>query len=259
MVVPFRSVQRPERRKGRPLPASRRSDGPRHGSARSRTPFRPAPGIVCCRIGQAGRMQTEKRRPPGSRHVRACTRRCAGAALSRPPRRWSRSDKRGGRTWATGERRLARRMVRHRATGGRFVRDTSQFRNWITAGRRAGPPARAASPPKRALSPLRLAGLPLGAPHADLPRAQGAGGHDRRLGRASRHAVEGWELRDDYPGATGDRLHGYSYLREVYLGADPEMSGRVTVPVLWDKQRETIVSATNRRRSSACSTRPSTG
>ena len=53
---------------------------------------------------------------------------------------------------------------------------------------------------------------------------------------------DGWEFRTDFPGATGDRLFGLPYMRDIYLRADPKASGRVTVPVLWDKQRDTIVS-----------------
>jgi glutathionyl-hydroquinone reductase len=53
---------------------------------------------------------------------------------------------------------------------------------------------------------------------------------------------DGWTFRTDEDGATGDRLMGLSYLREVYLAADPAASTRVSVPVLWDKQRRTIVS-----------------
>ncbi|MDY6860242.1 MAG: glutathione S-transferase C-terminal domain-containing protein, partial [Pseudomonadota bacterium] len=44
------------------------------------------------------------------------------------------------------------------------------------------------------------------------------------------------------PGATGDTLYGLPFLRDIYTKAVPDVSGRVTVPVLWDKQRETIVS-----------------
>ena len=47
---------------------------------------------------------------------------------------------------------------------------------------------------------------------------------------------------DDFDGATGDDLYGFEKLYELYLKADDNYSGRVTVPVLWDKQRETIVS-----------------
>ncbi len=48
---------------------------------------------------------------------------------------------------------------------------------------------------------------------------------------------QGWEFSDDHP----DPLYGSDYLREVYVDADPEYTGRVTVPVLWDEQEETIV------------------
>ena len=53
---------------------------------------------------------------------------------------------------------------------------------------------------------------------------------------------EGWEFRTDFEGATGDALFGADYMREIYTRADPKISGRVTVPVLWDKERGTIVS-----------------
>jgi putative glutathione S-transferase len=51
---------------------------------------------------------------------------------------------------------------------------------------------------------------------------------------------EGWSFREA-PGATGDGLHGARFLRESYLRADPHATGRVTVPVLWDKREDTIV------------------
>jgi putative glutathione S-transferase len=50
----------------------------------------------------------------------------------------------------------------------------------------------------------------------------------------------GWELREA-PGATGDHLYGSRYLHEIYTRAKPDHTGRVTVPVLWDQQRQTIV------------------
>lgn len=55
------------------------------------------------------------------------------------------------------------------------------------------------------------------------------------------HMLEhGWEFK---PGmaATGDLLYGLHYLYEIYLKADKHYSGRVTVPVLWDKKEKTIV------------------
>ena len=53
---------------------------------------------------------------------------------------------------------------------------------------------------------------------------------------------DGWTFDTDFPGATGDRLLGKRLLREVYLDPDPQATGRVTVPVLWDKATGTIVS-----------------
>ncbi|MEC7965424.1 MAG: glutathione S-transferase family protein, partial [Pseudomonadota bacterium] len=53
---------------------------------------------------------------------------------------------------------------------------------------------------------------------------------------------DGWHFGSDYEGATGDTLYGLPFARDIYLKAMPNMSGRVTVPILWDKERETIVS-----------------
>ncbi|MGH0030740.1 MAG: glutathione S-transferase family protein [Myxococcota bacterium] len=51
---------------------------------------------------------------------------------------------------------------------------------------------------------------------------------------------QGWVFGDS-PGATPDPILGARHLHEVYVKADPHYTGRVTVPVLWDLQRETIV------------------
>jgi len=50
----------------------------------------------------------------------------------------------------------------------------------------------------------------------------------------------GWEFAE-FPGSSPDALHGARYLYQVYTRAKADYSGRVTVPVLWDKQTETIV------------------
>lgn len=52
---------------------------------------------------------------------------------------------------------------------------------------------------------------------------------------------DGWTFVDDVPGATGDRLGDAAFLREVYVRADAQYTGRVTVPVLWDREKQTIV------------------
>lgn len=54
-------------------------------------------------------------------------------------------------------------------------------------------------------------------------------------------ADDGWEFSPSKDGCTADSENGTSYLRDVYTRADPEYTGRVTVPVLWDRRRETIV------------------
>ena len=51
---------------------------------------------------------------------------------------------------------------------------------------------------------------------------------------------DGWEF-GDFPGSTPDPIHGARYLHEVYTRAVPDYTGRVTVPVLWDKEQQSIV------------------
>ncbi|HEU4726450.1 MAG TPA: glutathione S-transferase C-terminal domain-containing protein [Kofleriaceae bacterium] len=53
---------------------------------------------------------------------------------------------------------------------------------------------------------------------------------------------EGWTLRPDDPDPIGSAKH----LRDVYLRADPSYSGRVTVPVLWDRKANTIINNESR-------------
>ncbi len=57
---------------------------------------------------------------------------------------------------------------------------------------------------------------------------------------------DGWHFDADTPGATQDHLFGEKYLRDVYLRADSTYTGRVTVPVLWDKKLNTIVNNESR-------------
>ncbi|OZO45757.1 glutathione-dependent reductase, partial [Pseudomonas fluorescens] len=53
---------------------------------------------------------------------------------------------------------------------------------------------------------------------------------------------DGWTFDTDFPGATGDTLFGLPFMRDIYTRAQPDISGRVTVPVLWDKKTSSIVS-----------------
>jgi glutathionyl-hydroquinone reductase len=126
---------------------------------------------------------------------------------------------------------------------GRFRRGTTTFRNWVTADGSPGPSgdggfkaesgryqlyvSYACPWAHRTLIFCEIKGLEA---HVDVDVV-----HPLML-------EDGWTFDPSFPGATGDRLGGSRFLREIYLRADPEASGRVTVPVLWDKARDTIVS-----------------
>ncbi|GAB3675263.1 glutathione S-transferase family protein [Halopiger thermotolerans] len=51
----------------------------------------------------------------------------------------------------------------------------------------------------------------------------------------------GWQFTPEKEGCTPDHVHGADYLRELYVRADPDATCRVTVPVLWDTEEDTIV------------------
>ncbi|WP_418280784.1 glutathione S-transferase family protein [Halorubrum sp. DTA98] len=57
---------------------------------------------------------------------------------------------------------------------------------------------------------------------------------------------DGWQFSPEKDGCTPDRLHDSDYLRELYVAADPDATCRVTVPVLWDTETETIVNNESR-------------
>ena len=129
------------------------------------------------------------------------------------------------------------------STGGKFERSAAQFRNWVTADGSAGPSGDSGFKAEsgryhlyvsfacpwahRTLIFRQLKDL---VDHIEISVV-----HPDMLG-------DGWTFDTDFPGATGDRQFGLPYLRDIYTKADPKFSGRVTVPVLWDKERETIVS-----------------
>lgn len=129
------------------------------------------------------------------------------------------------------------------STGGEFVRSTSAFRNWITPDGSAGPSGEGGFPAESGRYHLYVSHACPWAHRAMIFRT--LKGLQEHVDVSVVHpdmGSDGWELRDDYPAATGDRLYGLPYLRDLYLRVDPRMSGRVTVPVLWDTKRETIVS-----------------
>jgi len=127
--------------------------------------------------------------------------------------------------------------------GGRFVRDTSKFRNWVTLDGRAGPSGSAGYPAESGRYHLYVSHACPWAHRTLIFRTlKGLTDH---VGVSVVHPDmlrEGWEFRTDFPGATGDRLGDRAFLRELYLDAKPDVSGRVTVPVLYDTRTDTIVS-----------------
>jgi putative glutathione S-transferase len=52
----------------------------------------------------------------------------------------------------------------------------------------------------------------------------------------------GWTFDSDFPAATGDRVNQKQFMHQIYTLCESDYTGRVTVPVLWDKQNQTIVS-----------------
>ena len=128
-------------------------------------------------------------------------------------------------------------------TGGAFKRSTTAFRNWVTADGEAGPSGEGGFPAESGRYHLYVSLACPWAHRALIMRA--LKGLEEHIGVSVVHTdmlSEGWTFADDRPGTTGDKLYGLDYLREIYTRADPKISGRVTVPVLWDTQAKTIVS-----------------
>ncbi|MHA7875398.1 glutathione S-transferase family protein [Roseivivax sp.] len=128
-------------------------------------------------------------------------------------------------------------------TGGKFVRSETKFRNWITPDGSAGPSGEGGFPAESGRYHLYVSYACPWAHRALVFRK--LKGLEDHIGVSVVHPdmlSDGWTFESDYPGATGDQLYGLPFARDIYLKADPEISGRVTVPILWDKERETIVS-----------------
>ncbi|MGA0614736.1 glutathione S-transferase family protein [Paracoccus sp. KR1-242] len=130
-----------------------------------------------------------------------------------------------------------------KTTGGRFQRTTTSWRNWITPDGDPGPSGEGGFPAESGRYHLYVSYACPWAHRTLIFRA--LKGLQDYISVSVVHPdmlSEGWTFSTDFPGATGDGLFGLDFLRQIYLRADPLASGRVTVPVLWDKQRGTIVS-----------------
>jgi putative glutathione S-transferase len=128
-----------------------------------------------------------------------------------------------------------------RTTGGRFVRPSTSFRNFVTADGGAGPTGEGEFAAEASRYHLYIS---LACPWA----------HRTLIFRALKkldgvislsvtdplYGKTGWEF-GTARGGTLDDANGKATLAEIYLLADPHYTGRVSVPVLWDKKRRTIV------------------
>jgi putative glutathione S-transferase len=128
------------------------------------------------------------------------------------------------------------------STGGRFERDKAAFRNWVTRDGSPGPQGQggfAAEPDRyhlyvayacpwahRALIFRKLKQLESMIPISVVNPLM---------------REHGWTFRDGYK-VIPDPIHGAEFMHQVYTAAKPDYTGRVTVPVLWDKKEGTIVS-----------------
>ena len=128
------------------------------------------------------------------------------------------------------------------ATKGHFKRSESQFRNWVTADGSAGPTGEAGFKAEAGRYHLYVS---LACPwaHRTLIFRALKGLEDLISVSVVDYLMlsKGWEFKDG-PGDTQDHLFGAKALSEIYVRADPKYSGRVTVPVLWDKKQKKLVS-----------------
>ena len=130
-----------------------------------------------------------------------------------------------------------------KSTGGAFKRDTSRYRNWVTPDGASGPSGEGGFAAESGRYHLYVSYACPWAHRTLIFRA--LKGLEDHIGVSAVHPdmlENGWEFRSDFDGATGDALHGFDFMHQVYTKADKQASGRVTVPVLWDRQRRTIVS-----------------
>jgi len=129
-----------------------------------------------------------------------------------------------------------------RMQNGRFNRPTTKFRNWITPDGSPGPSGEDGFPAEIGRYHLYIS---LACPWAhrtmifrQLKKIENA----VSMSVTSWHMGEqGWTF-DAETGSSGDQVNGSRKMSEIYLLADKKYTGRVSVPVLWDKKRRTIVS-----------------
>jgi glutathionyl-hydroquinone reductase len=130
-----------------------------------------------------------------------------------------------------------------KVTQGEFVRKAPQFRNWVTPDGAPGPSGKGGFKAERDRYHLYVS---LACPWAHRTLIfRKLKGLEETISVSIVHPLmreNGWTFDTGFEGATGDTLLGYQFMHQVYTRADVNYSGRVTVPVLWDRQHNTIVS-----------------
>jgi len=125
---------------------------------------------------------------------------------------------------------------------GRFIRSESRFRNWVTADGSAGPSGEGGFKAEAGRYHLYVSYACPWAHRTLIFRALKGLESMISLSVVNWHmGAHGWTFAPG-PGVIQDPIHQAKALSDVYVAADRRYSGRVTVPVLWDKQRGTIVS-----------------
>lgn len=124
---------------------------------------------------------------------------------------------------------------------GRFLRQVSSFRNWITPDGSPGPTGTGGFPAEAGRYRLYVALICPWASRTLIARAL-KGLEDVIPVTVVNPALtdEGWAF-DGYPGADADPLFEAAHLHQIYTRADPSFTGRATVPVLWDMSRNVMV------------------
>jgi len=124
---------------------------------------------------------------------------------------------------------------------GEFVRQDSQFRNYVTADGTPGPLGEGGYPAASGRYHLYVCyACPWAHRALILRKLKGLEPH---IGLSVVHHYmgdPGWSF-DDCDGCTGDRVHGARYMHELYTRTDPQYTGIVTVPALFDTERDRIV------------------
>src|SRR6476659_3335706 len=128
-----------------------------------------------------------------------------------------------------------------RTKDGHFIRPAAQFRNWVTPDGSAGPSGKDGFAAESGRYHLYVSLACPWAHRTIIFRKLKGLENVISLSIVSPHVDrDGWTF-NKADGSTGDDLYGKSKLSEIYLLANARYSGRVSVPVLWDKKRKTIV------------------